>query len=175
MRLWKKICIAAGAAMVSIALVAGCGGTSTKSSTSAGSSAASAQSTTSPLAGKHFRVGMSPTYKYFETVKLNNDGSTGYEGLDVDIMDYMAKDMGFTWEVVPSTFDGMIADLQGGGVNMDMLISGMVNTPKRSEVIDFTTKPQYNYIENGGQNASTRHSNRKLKRNSLTKSHIGTT
>ena len=32
----------------------------------------------------------------------------------------------------------MIADLQGGGVTMDFVISGMCNTEKRREVIDFT-------------------------------------
>ena len=32
----------------------------------------------------------------------------------------------------------MIVDLQGGGVTMDFVISGMCNTEKRREVIDFT-------------------------------------
>ena len=49
-----------------------------------------------------------------------------------------AEDLGFTWEVVEGTFDGMIADLQGGGVTMDFVISGMCNTEKIREVIDFT-------------------------------------
>lgn len=49
--------------------------------------------------GLHLVVGLSPTYVNFETVKVNADGSEGYEGIDIEILEALSQKCGFTYEI----------------------------------------------------------------------------
>ncbi len=62
------------------------------------------------------------------------DGSTA-QGSDVDIATEIAKRWGVTNEIDNTGFDGIIAALTGS--KCDLIISGMNDTPKRAEQVDF--------------------------------------
>lgn len=91
-----------------------------------------------PLAGKHLKVAMSANYKYFETVTIDASGKEVYEGLDIDILDQMSKDLGFTYEIMNMPFASLIGSLQAN--QADFVISGMSYTDERAKSVDFSEK-----------------------------------
>jgi polar amino acid transport system substrate-binding protein len=56
-------------------------------------------------------------------------------GFDVDLIHAIAKKLGVTTEIVHSRFEGLTPNLQSGRINL--IISGMYDTPKRRENFDF--------------------------------------
>lgn len=83
--------------------------------------------------GEHFVVGMSVGYPNFEEY----DVATGeVVGLDIDILNYMAEDLGFTYEISDMRLQQIVAGLQAG--QLDLSISGMYETKERTEVIDMS-------------------------------------
>ena len=83
--------------------------------------------------GAKLQVGMSVGYPNFEEY----DVATGKPvGLDLDILDYMAADLGFTYEIQDMKLPQIVAALQSE--NLDLSISGMYETPARTEVIDMS-------------------------------------
>lgn len=91
-----------------------------------------------PLEGKHLKVAMSANYKYFETVTIDANGKEVYEGLDIDILDKMSEDLGFTYEIINMPFASLIGSLQSN--QADFVISGMSYTDERAQSIDFSNK-----------------------------------
>ncbi|MEW9122645.1 MAG: transporter substrate-binding domain-containing protein [Thermotaleaceae bacterium] len=91
-----------------------------------------------PLAGKHLKVAMSANYKYFETVTIDKNGKEVYEGLDIDILDKISEDLGFTYEIMNMPFASLIGALQAN--QADFVISGMSYTEERAQSIDFSDK-----------------------------------
>ncbi|NLD33798.1 MAG: amino acid ABC transporter substrate-binding protein [Clostridiales bacterium] len=87
-----------------------------------------------PLEGKHLVIAMSPDFMFFETISTTDE--TGYEGLDIDIIKHLSKELGFTFEITPMAFASLVGALQTGGV--DFVISGMSYTEARAEVVDFS-------------------------------------
>ncbi len=88
------------------------------------------------LEGAHLIVGLSPTYENFETIVVNEDGTEGYEGLDIDILNALAEKCGFTYEVSNMAYSSLVAALQANQV--DFVISGMCATDERKESVDFS-------------------------------------
>lgn len=91
-----------------------------------------------PLSGKHLKVAMSANYKYFETVTVDANGKEVYEGLDIDILNKMSEDLGFTYEISNMPFASLIGSLQAN--QADFVISGMSYTEERAQSIDFSDK-----------------------------------
>lgn len=90
------------------------------------------------LSGKHLKVAMSANYKYFETVTVDKSGKEVYEGLDIDLLNKMSEDLGFTYEIMNMPFASLIGSLQAN--QADLVISGMSYTEERAESIDFSDK-----------------------------------
>lgn len=82
-------------------------------------------------------VGTSADFPPFEYV--NKSGAI--VGLDIDIANAIAKELGVKLEVKDLSFDALISALQGKQV--DLVIAGMTITPERSKVVDFSV-PYYN-------------------------------
>lgn len=90
------------------------------------------------LSGEHLKVAMSANYKYFETVTVDKNGKEVYEGLDIDILNKMSEDLGFTYEIINMPFASLIGSLQSK--QADFVISGMSYTEERAKSIDFSEK-----------------------------------
>lgn len=89
-----------------------------------------------PLAGQKLTVAMSANYKYFESVVIDENGNEAYEGLDIDILNLMAEDLGFEYEIVNMPFSSLIGSLQANAA--DMVISGLSSTEERKLSVDFS-------------------------------------
>ncbi len=82
------------------------------------------------------RVGLDPTYPPF--AQLTADG---YEGIDIDLAQALAADLGLTAEFAPFSYDGLYDALATGQV--DVLISALVVEPDKSR--DFAySQPYFN-------------------------------
>ncbi len=71
-----------------------------------------------------------PPYEY-----IGSGGSV--EGIDVDISQAIADEIGVTLEIVNMDFDGLIPALVGG--KGDIVAAGLTVDPERAESVDFTT------------------------------------
>lgn len=80
---------------------------------------------------KVYKVGVDTTYPPFE-FKEGND----YKGIDIDLINAIAKDQGFTIEFSPMDFGGIIPALQAN--QLDVAIAGMSITDERKQVVDFS-------------------------------------
>jgi polar amino acid transport system substrate-binding protein len=65
---------------------------------------------------------------------IDEDGDAA--GFDVEVVQWIAGEMGFEVKVVPVDWDAIIPTLKIG--NIDMIASGMTITQKRLEQVDFT-------------------------------------
>lgn len=88
------------------------------------------------LEGKHLVVALSPNYKNFESVVTDSSGKESYEGLDIDILEKLSENLGFTYEIKNMPFASLIGSLQSG--QADFVISGMSPTEERKESVDFS-------------------------------------
>lgn len=141
--LMKKKIIALLAAMTLTATaLAGCGSdggeTTTESTEAASSEEASTEDAYATgnegrFEGEHFIVGMSVGYPNFEEYDVETGEAVG---LDIDILNYMSEDLGFTYEISDMKLPQIVAGLQAG--QLDLSISGMYETEERTEVIDMS-------------------------------------
>lgn len=129
----RRILAAILAAMMTLTLLAGCGGTS------GGSSA--------PAEKKTFTVGMECNYAPFNwtqvegddlTVPLESAGHAG--GYDVVMAKALADKMGMELVIKKLAWEGLEPAVTSGEI--DAIIAGMTATPERKENADFTT-PYY--------------------------------
>jgi polar amino acid transport system substrate-binding protein len=74
-----------------------------------------------------------PPYEYYET----KDGNRRIVGFDVDIANYIAKELRFKLAIAESDFNGLIPALQAKRV--DFVMAGMTPTPERKQNVDFST------------------------------------
>ncbi|MBI0579265.1 transporter substrate-binding domain-containing protein [Neobacillus cucumis] len=82
--------------------------------------------------GKVYKVGVDTTYPPFE-YKDGND----YKGIDIDLINAIAKNQGFKIELNPMDFGGIIPAMQAN--QLDVAIAGMSITDERKKVVDFST------------------------------------
>lgn len=80
-------------------------------------------------------LGTSADYPPYEFHKSIN-GTDEIVGFDIEIAKQIAKDLGVQLEVVDMEFDGLLAALDQGEV--DLVISGMVPTSERQKHVDFS-------------------------------------
>lgn len=103
------------------ALFAGCGGGQEQ-----------AQSSSSDE--KVLRVGVNADFAPFEFQDEN--GSTEYQGFDMDLIRAVAKEMGYKADIQNINFDGLIPAMESG--NIDIIASGMTINDERKQQVDFS-------------------------------------
>ncbi|MBM7692165.1 polar amino acid transport system substrate-binding protein [Peribacillus deserti] len=84
---------------------------------------------------KVYKVGVDTTYPPFEFKEGDE-----YKGIDIDLINTIAKDQGFKIELSPMDFGGIIPAMQAG--ELDLAIAGMSITDDRKKVVDFS-KPYF--------------------------------
>lgn len=117
--------------------------TSVASPSAASASQPSPSATVSkkPLEGKHLiwanLAGYVP-FRYFEDQK---NGTTKLVGFEVDVVDEIAKKLGFTWELADTPFASVIANINSGRADFGM---NHVYTEERDKSVDFTSTGYFN-------------------------------
>jgi len=81
---------------------------------------------------KVYKVGVDTTYPPFEF----KEGNT-YKGIDIDLINAIAKNQGIKIELSPMDFGGIIPAMQAN--QLDVAIAGMSITDDRKKVVDFST------------------------------------
>ena len=81
---------------------------------------------------KTYIIGTDITFAPFEYKDAEGD----YKGIDVDLLDAIAKDQGFNYELRPLGFSAALQALETNQV--DGMIAGMSITPERQESFDFS-------------------------------------
>ncbi|MEH6954845.1 transporter substrate-binding domain-containing protein [Neobacillus drentensis] len=81
---------------------------------------------------KVYKVGVDTTYPPFE-FKEGND----YKGIDIELINAIAKNQGFKIELSPMDFGGIIPAMQAN--QLDVAIAGMSITEERKKIVDFST------------------------------------
>lgn len=85
---------------------------------------------------KVLTVGLSPDYAPYEFYAIDSDGNANLAGFDVALAKYIASELGYEIDFIPMDFDGIIAEVQMG--NVDLGISGFSPSPERAESVDFS-------------------------------------
>jgi polar amino acid transport system substrate-binding protein len=80
-------------------------------------------------------IGCSADYPPYEFHSIEN-GQDVIVGFDIDIAKEIAKDLGVELEIKDMEFDGLLAALQAGTI--DIIISGMSPTEERRQAVDFS-------------------------------------
>ncbi len=80
---------------------------------------------------EHLKVGTNAVYPPFEFINDQNK----ITGFDIDLVDALSKKVGFTYEIVNMSFDGLIPALKAGKI--DAIASGMSATAERAKAVDF--------------------------------------
>lgn len=81
-------------------------------------------------------VGTSPDYPPYEFVVPSADGSMEYAGIDMDIAEELAKDIGVELKIEAMDFAGLDSALQMGTI--DLIMAAYNATEERAEVMDFS-------------------------------------
>ncbi len=128
MRYGKSLLAAVLLAMVGTIALTGCGET--------GGSNPTASSPATPASGAKEKLVMltSPDYKPYEFFDPANREKI--IGFDVDIANYIGKELGFEVEVKGTDFNGLVPALQAS--RADFVMAGMTPTPERQKNVDFS-------------------------------------
>ena len=121
----KKKMFAMVMSLMMVAL-AGCGGSGATES-SAPANAADSTGATADASGKVWKIATDTAFKPFEYT----DDSGNFVGIDMDILDAIAKDQGFRYEMQVLGWDASIAACQAG--QADGMIAGASITDERKE------------------------------------------
>lgn len=90
-----------------------------------------------PASGKTYQIGTDVTFAPFEF----QDASGNFVGIDMDLLDAIAKDQNFKYEVKPLGFNAAVQALEANQV--DGVIAGMSITDERKQKFDFSD-PYFN-------------------------------
>lgn len=80
-------------------------------------------------------IGTSADYPPYEFHK-EIDGKDTIVGMDIDVANEIANELGVTLEIKDMKFEGIIASLQAG--NIDMAVAGLTPTEERKQAVNFT-------------------------------------
>ena len=114
----KRIAAMCMVMLLSIGLVAGCGGTTQKET---------------GKTQKVLKVGTEPSFAPFEFQKK---GAKEFTGFDMDLIRAIGQKMNMKVEIANMGFDALIPGLKSG--NIDVAVSGMSITPERQKAVDFS-------------------------------------
>lgn len=84
------------------------------------------------MAQQHYIIATDTTFAPFEF----QDANGKYVGIDIDLLDAIAKEQGFTYEMKALGFNAALQALESGQV--DGVIAGMSITDERKKVFDFS-------------------------------------
>lgn len=130
MKKMKSLVTLAISSVLAVSVLAGCGTAGqNKDQANQGQAAAPEH------AGHKLVMGTSadyPPYEFHDT----SSGSDEIKGFDVDIANYIAKELGFELEIKDSDFNGLIPALQSKRV--DFVMAGMTPTEERKQNADFS-------------------------------------
>lgn len=138
-RSWGRISAGIGVLLAGALLLSACGGsTSTSAATTpAATSAGSADASLVPASIKALgTITIAADASYAPNEFIGTDGTT-VEGMDVDLGNAIAKDLGLTAKFVNSPFDSIIPALQSGKYQLGM--SSFTDNKAREKVVDFVT------------------------------------
>ncbi len=132
MKHWQKIAALSLAAVLCLGLLAGCtGGTEpAKNPSEAPSEAPAAEFTTV----KEGELHMSTNAEFPPYEMTTDDG--GFAGIDVEVADAIAKELGLTLVVDDMGFNAALTAVQQG--QSDIAMAGITVTEERQEVMDFS-------------------------------------
>lgn len=148
------------AGLLSLAILAGCGGAPQQPAASGNESEQNQVESQTPTLDKikaegKLVIGTSPDYPPFETL----DDQMNVIGFDIDVMQEVAKDLGVKLEIVQMDFGSLIEALKAG--KFDIVAAGVTIDEKRQQQVDFSDP----YI--AGTDALIMHVDSNLKVNSL--------
>ena len=129
------ICLTMG---MTASMLAGCGSSTGNDSSNTSSaakeetSATESGNTASSASGKKYVIATDTVFAPFEFT----DESGAFVGIDVDLLDAIAKDQGFEYELQSLGFDAALVAVQSG--QADGVIAGMSITDERKETFDFS-------------------------------------
>lgn len=131
----KKFVAGLTGLLLSVTLLAGCGGAKTQEPAKAPAAAADSKTPTLDQikADGKLVIGTSPDYPPFETLDDKNNPI----GFDIDLMAAVAKKLGVKLEIVQLDFGSLIAALQAK--KFDVMAAGVSVTPERQAEVDFST------------------------------------
>lgn len=89
---------------------------------------------------KTYVIATDTVFAPFEFTDENNN----FVGIDVDILDAIAQDQGFKYELQPLGFDAAVASLESG--QSDGVIAGMSITDERKQKYDFSESYYDSYV-----------------------------
>lgn len=95
---------------------------------------------TKPLEGKHLRYAINATFPPFESVEIVN-GKSNFIGMDLELVDYLAEKLGFTYEITDMAFAGLVGAIQSD--RADFVCSGISPTEERLKNVDFSVSYYY--------------------------------
>lgn len=78
----------------------------------------------------------SPDYAPYEFYALDAEGNPSLAGFDMALAQYIADYLGLTLEVVPMSFNGIVAEMGTGSA--DLAIAGLSPDPDRETAMDFS-------------------------------------
>lgn len=81
-------------------------------------------------------VATSPDFAPYEFYAIDENGDPVLAGFDVALAGYIAEHMGLELEIIPMDFDGVLAELANGTV--DLGLAGLSPDPDREGAMDFS-------------------------------------
>lgn len=93
-----------------------------------------------PLEGQHLKYAINATFPPFESVEVV-DGKSNFIGMDLELVDYLSKQLGFTYEITDMAFAGLIGAIQTN--RADFVCSGISPTEERLKNVDFSVSYYY--------------------------------
>lgn len=78
------------------------------------------------------KVGTNATYPPFEYF----DNGMEVAGFDIELVKILSERLGFSYQIIEMSFDGLIPALQSGKI--DMIASALTPTEQRAKAVDFT-------------------------------------
>ncbi len=149
----KKVFATVCALTLLVSLLAGCGGAASgsdnASSAATGSSAAAGDSSAveekaegwwkeelATVTDGVLTVATSPDFAPYEFYAIDENGNAQLAGFDMSLAQYIADYMGLTLEVIPMDFDGVLAEVTAG--NVDLGMAGLSPDPDRMDAMDFS-------------------------------------
>lgn len=121
----------------------GCGNTAEPEKVEEPEAAAEPEATAAPeeaafttvVPGK-LTVATSPDFAPYEFYALDENGDPTLAGFDVALAQYIADYLGLELDIIPMDFDGILAELAAGSV--DLGLAGLSPDPGRMDVMDFS-------------------------------------
>ena len=141
MKNFKKLALMGLTAVMSLSLLAGCGGTAGNAETPAGNSETpAAENSETPAATGEFttveegKLHMSTNAAFPPYEMIKDDGT--FEGIDVEVAQAIADKLGLELVVDDMGFDAALTAVQTG--QSDIAMAGITVTDERLEVMDFS-------------------------------------